>query len=160
MKEDRLGDMDILSRERRSEVMSSVRSKGNKATELALVALFRKSRITGWRRGQKKFGRPDFVFPRARLAIFVDGCFWHGCPLHGSEPGTNVEFWKEKLRRNRERDRLVNETLKAGGWTVVRIWQHELRTKCQHQVLSRIRTELLRCEVPDKSRTGRYADNF
>jgi len=77
---------DIYDREKRSEVMSRVRGSGNRSTELRLIAIFRKHSITGWRRNQRLPGLPDFVFPKQRLAVFVDGCFWHGCPLHGSVP--------------------------------------------------------------------------
>lgn len=67
----------------------------------------------------------DVAFPRARVAVFVDGCFWHRCPLHASDPKRNAEFWERKLQRNVERDRLVDETLVEAGWTVVRCWEHE-----------------------------------
>ncbi len=69
--------------------------------------------------------RPDVVFTRARLAVFIDGCFWHGCPKHGSQPRTNSQYWEGKLLRNAARDRLVNVALRAYGWTVVRVWEHE-----------------------------------
>lgn len=118
---------DVFSVEKRSAIMSRVRSKGNKATELRLIAIFRLYRIIGWRRHSRLFGKPDFVFPRARLAIFVDGCFWHGCPQHKSAPVSNTEFWTAKLQRNVSRDRLVNRTLAKAGWKVVRIWQHDLK---------------------------------
>jgi len=76
-------------------------------------------------------GKPDFVFPDQRLAVFVDGCFWHGCPLHGTNPATNREFWSEKITRNRQRDREVNRALRALGWRILRIWEHELTLKRQ-----------------------------
>jgi DNA mismatch endonuclease (patch repair protein) len=86
------------------------------------------------------FGRPDFVFPRDRVAVFVDGCFWHACPLHGSIPETNKEFWSRKLLRNAARDREVTRTLKSKGWRVVRIWQHDLNSP--DRVIRRIRRSL------------------
>ncbi|WP_409997810.1 very short patch repair endonuclease [Bradyrhizobium sp. SZCCHNR31031] len=107
--------------------MSRVKGAGNKATELRLITIFRTSGITGWRRRSRAFGKPDFVFPKEKVAVFVDGCFWHGCPHHGSIPMANRDFWQQKLRRNRQRDLLVNRTLKKQGWTLVRLWQHELR---------------------------------
>jgi DNA mismatch endonuclease (patch repair protein) len=70
--------------------------------------------------------RPDFVFRTQRLAVFVDGCFWHGCPRHATWPRQNAKFWREKILRNRTRDRLVTRTLRAHGWTVLRLWEHEL----------------------------------
>lgn len=118
---------DVFSTHKRAEIMSRVRGRDNKLTELALRDLFRRSGITGWRRRARVFGKPDFVFPRQRIAIFVDGCFWHGCPRHGSRPATNESFWRQKLARNQNRDRLVNKNLKQNGWKVVRIWQHELK---------------------------------
>ena len=67
----------------------------------------------------------DVAFPRIRVAVFVDGCFWHRCPIHASDPKQNAEFWERKLRKNVERDRLVDTELAAAGWTVVRCWEHE-----------------------------------
>lgn len=72
-------------------------------------------------------GSPDLVFLSARLAVFVDGCFWHGCPLHHTLPAANREFWLRKVTRNQERDRRVDEELVALGWRVLRIWEHEVR---------------------------------
>ena len=117
---------DVFTKAKRSEVMSRVRSQGNKATELALMRLFRRHGISGWRRLQPVFGKPDFVFPKAKLAVFVDGCFWHGCPRHATSPATNREFWKRKLAANIARDRRVSRVLRKDGWRVVRIWEHDL----------------------------------
>jgi DNA mismatch endonuclease (patch repair protein) len=86
----------------------------------------RKNGITGWRRNQKVFGKPDFVFWKARVAVFVDGCFWHACPKHSNIPDGNRAFWKRKLAGNQARDRRVNRTLRKNGWRVVRIWEHDL----------------------------------
>lgn len=69
--------------------------------------------------------RPDIVFTRTRLAIFVDGCFWHGCPDHGGRPRTNEHYWGPKIARNRERDSEQTEALAAAGWLVLRFWEHE-----------------------------------
>jgi DNA mismatch endonuclease (patch repair protein) len=118
---------DVFSRQKRSEIMSRVKGRGNQLTELRLIELFRRSGIVGWRRNAQVFGRPDFIFPKLRVAIFVDGCFWHGCPRHGSLPTTNKEFWEAKLSRNKRRDRLVVKELKKRGWRPLRVWQHELR---------------------------------
>src|SRR5208283_2270871 len=103
---------DVFSKAKRSEVMSRIRSRGNKDTELALAKLFRRYNITGWRRNQPLFGKPDFVFPKFKLAIFVDGCFWHGCPKHATKPKNNRAFWYRKLSANKARDRLVNAALR------------------------------------------------
>lgn len=72
------------------------------------------------------FGRPDFVFPAERVAVFVDGCFWHGCPRHYTAPAGHAAFWRRKLDANRTRDRLVTRTLTRAGWKVFRIWEHAL----------------------------------
>jgi DNA mismatch endonuclease (patch repair protein) len=69
--------------------------------------------------------RPDLVFTRSRVAVFVDGCFWHGCPAHATSPATRARFWADKIATNRERDRRHDEVLASGGWTVVRVWEHE-----------------------------------
>ncbi len=118
---------DVFTKAKRSEVMSRIRGKGNKDTELALAKLFRANGITGWRRHYPVVGRPDFAFPKHKLAVFVDGCFWHGCPRHGVKPKGNSAFWEAKLEANKARDRKVNRLLRSLGWKVVRIWEHELR---------------------------------
>ena len=117
---------DIWSKQKRSEVMSLIRSRGNKATELRLIKIFRESHITGWRRNQPLFGKPDFTFRRERVVVFVDGCFWHGCPKCYKRPGSNQEFWDSKIGNNRKRDRRVSRELRREGWKVIRIWQHQL----------------------------------
>ena len=110
----------------RSELMSRIRSSGNKATEITMITLFRRHRITGWRRNQKIFGKPDFLFRRSRLALFVDGCFWHGCPKHCKIPAGNRAFWKKKFAANKARDGRVNRELRRLGWRIIRIWEHDL----------------------------------
>jgi DNA mismatch endonuclease (patch repair protein) len=117
---------DVFTKAKRSAVMSRIRGHGNKDTELALMKLFRQHRITGWRRRQKVFGKPDFIFRRVRLALFVDGCFWHGCAKHCKIPAGNRAFWKKKFTANKARDRRVNRELRRLGWRVMRIWEHEL----------------------------------
>ena len=128
-----------LSSVERSINMSRVKGRGNKATEIRLIKIFRSSAITGWRRGYPIFGKPDFVFLKHKLAVFVDGCFWHSCPRHRSQPVNNLEFWKEKLERNRSRDRAVNKRLEREGWIVLRIWQHELSRANEERLMRRIR---------------------
>jgi DNA mismatch endonuclease (patch repair protein) len=108
--------------------MARVKSYGNLSTELRLRSVFRQFKITGWRRHFPIQGRPDFVFRRERLAIFVDGCFWHGCPKCYKRPRTNPRFWREKYKYNAARDRLNTLALRKSGWVVVRIWEHELKT--------------------------------
>ncbi|HEY5345610.1 MAG TPA: very short patch repair endonuclease [Verrucomicrobiae bacterium] len=144
---------DIFSKTKRSEVMSRIRSRGNEDTELALAKLFRRHKITGWRRqievrirkaeGRSFRVRPDFVFQKFRLTVFVDGCFWHGCPKHGTQPKGNRTFWKNKFARNKARDVLVTQTLRRADWRVLRIWEHELAKKNETRLLSRIQRILI-----------------
>jgi DNA mismatch endonuclease, patch repair protein len=141
--------VDIVTKAKRSDVMSRIRGSGNKDTELKLMAVFRLHGVTGWRRKAPVFGKPDFVFPKhppsprlrrtSKLAVFVDGCFWHGCPIHATQPKTNAKFWREKIARNVARDRLVTRTLRRAGWRVLRIWQHELTRKNEPRLLARLR---------------------
>jgi DNA mismatch endonuclease (patch repair protein) len=130
---------DVFSKGKRAQVMSCIRSRGNKDTELALAKLLRATRISGWRRHQAVFGKPDFIFPKLRVAIFVDGCFWHSCPQHATKPKNNAAFWREKLAANKSRDLLVSRTLQKAGWRVLRIWEHELRPRNQDCCLKRLR---------------------
>lgn len=120
---------DVFTKAKRSEVMSRIRGRDNKDTEIALAKLLRRHGIKGWRRYQPLLGKPDFVFRSARLALFVDGCFWHGCPKHSTMPVNNRAFWLRKLSANKVRDRLVTLQLRASGWRVLRIWEHELVRK-------------------------------
>ena len=116
--------------------MSRIRGKGNKSTEVRLIKLFREHGITGWRRHQKLPGKPDFLFRRERLAVFVDGCFWHGCPRCYRIPKQNAEFWETKIGGNQKRDRKVSRQLRKLGWSVCRIW--ECRLKNPDSVIRRI----------------------
>lgn len=107
--------------------MRLVKGRGNRSTELRLAGLFRRLHIQGWRRNRRLPGSPDFVFGQKRVAVFVDGCFWHGCPKHYTAPVNNATFWREKRATNVTRDRRVDRDLRRLGWRVVRIWEHELR---------------------------------
>jgi DNA mismatch endonuclease (patch repair protein) len=133
---------DIWPREKRSEVMSRIRSRGNRSTELRMAELFRRHGITGWRRHQPLPGRPDFAFRRERVAVFVDGCFWHGCPACYREPEGNKEFWRQKIERNCRRDRKVARELRRMGWSVLRVRECVLR-KRPEQVVGRVRGKLV-----------------
>lgn len=117
---------DIFSAKKRSMVMQAIRSSGNRSTELRLIELFKKHSIKGWRRKSKVAGSPDFVFSKQKVAVFADGCFWHGHDCRKTVPQTNKEFWQNKISRNKKRDRLANKTLRADGWRVVRFWECEL----------------------------------
>ena len=133
---------DVFTKSKRSAVMSRIRGSGNKDTELRLISIFRAHHITGWRRNRKLPGKPDFVFPSRRLAVFVDGCYWHGCPRHYRRPKSNRKFWDAKIARNRRRDREVNRLLKARGWRVLRVWEHALARKDEKRTVARIRRAL------------------
>ena len=118
---------DIFSKAKRSEVMAAIRSTGNRTTEEALASAFRRLGVKGWRRHVDLPGKPDFVFREQRLAVFVDGCFWHNCPKHGHVPRSNISYWREKLARNKARDAKVNRELAGRGWRVLRIWEHSVK---------------------------------
>lgn len=108
----------------RSALMSRIRSRGNKTTECKLASLIRSYGISGWRRHAKLPGNPDFVWPRSRVAVFVDGCFWHGHQCgRNLTPRKNVKFWEEKFAAIQKRDRLARLKLSRRGWTIVRIWE-------------------------------------
>lgn len=115
---------DTVSREKRSEIMSKVRSKsGIENLPDGMRGLYLRKHPRG------VFGKPDFGNKTRRIALFIDGCFWHGCPGHYREPKSNVGFWRNKLERNRARDGLVTEKLREEGWKIYRIWEHELERK-------------------------------
>jgi DNA mismatch endonuclease (patch repair protein) len=164
---------DVFTQAKRSAVMARIRSRGNRDTEGALAALFRRHGITGWRRQfeirnlksqtRNLRVRPDFVFPERRLAVFVDGCFWHGCPLHSPptrwlrksampaaptrrrgtrSPRTGKRFWRDKLAANRARDRKASRALRAAGWRVLRVWEHDLARQREASVVRRLRRVL------------------
>ncbi len=148
---------DIFTIKKRSEVMSRIHGKGNRSTEIELLQIFRDYRIFGWRRqnqisllrdnsiessnrkyANRKKVRPDFIFPKLKLAIFVDGCFWHSCPIHQSKPNRNSAFWEKKFRSNKRHDRIVNKLLHENGWNVLRIWEHELLKTKRSRLMKRI----------------------
>jgi DNA mismatch endonuclease (patch repair protein) len=118
---------DILTTEQRSVRMSRVRQAGTDVELRLRKALWNEGFRYRLRAANKLPGRPDIVFVSRKVAIFVDGCFWHGCPIHGTKPKTNAEFWDEKIKRNRERDQQVDRKLAEAGWRVIRLWEHEVR---------------------------------
>ena len=118
--------MDTVSPKQRSRIMARVKSTGNQSTESALIAIFRTHRVSGWRRQYPTTGTPDFSFPKHKIAVFVDGCFWHGCPKHCRMPATNRTYWNQKIARNVQRDSTVCRALRKKGWKIVRIWEHAL----------------------------------
>lgn len=116
--------MDVLSPSQRSNCMSRIRSRDTKPEISLRRALWGKG--LRYRLKNRLPGRPDIVFTNRRIAIFVDGCFWHRCPIHGRIPESNRDFWENKLRDNTRRDADVTQYLKSQGWEVIRIWEHEI----------------------------------
>jgi DNA mismatch endonuclease (patch repair protein) len=141
--------VDVFTAQKRSEVMAKIRGRGNLATELALLQLLRDARISGWRRHLPLPGRPDFAFSRARVAIFVDGCFWHGCPIHFTRPKNRADFWEGKIARNRKRDRRVDRKLRSLGWKVLRVWEHDLNARSRPKVLVRVMKAIAAAKAAD-----------
>ena len=130
----------------RSDNMRAIRSAGNRSTELRLRGFLVRHRIAGWKLHAKQLtGAPDFLFRKRRLAVFVDGCFWHGCPRCGHIPKTNQEYWSQKITRNKRRDRSASHALRIGGYRVIRLWECQLRNKPE-RCLTRIMRELTRDE--------------
>ncbi|MCH8928610.1 MAG: DNA mismatch endonuclease Vsr [Candidatus Marinimicrobia bacterium] len=125
--------VDTFTREKRSEIMTSVKSSGNKSTELKLIKTFKLYGISGWRRKYGLFGNPDFVFPKKRIVLFADGCFWHGHDCRKLIPATNKNYWIEKISRNKKRDKLVTESLIEDGWDVLRLWECKIKQKILSQ---------------------------
>lgn len=119
---------DLFTKKQRSIIMSRVRSRDNATTELAMAKLLRTNRVIGWRRHSPIFGKPDFAFHKAKVALFVDGCFWHGCPSCYSAPKSSAAFWRAKIRRNIRRDLEVSRHLRSLGWKVVRVRECQLES--------------------------------
>jgi DNA mismatch endonuclease (patch repair protein) len=159
---------DVFSKAKRSEVMSRIPSRGNKETEVAFMSILRKHRIKGWRRHhplmltsspgrsghravRSRRVRPDFVFKDIKLAVFVDGCFWHGCPEHGTRPTGNRTFWQDKLESNQARDSFVTRQLRRKNWKVLRIWEHQLRHG--ERVAAQVKRAIAQIAV-DRASTG------
>lgn len=120
---------DVFPAEKRSEIMRKIKSKRNRSTEMRLLDFFKANGIKGWRRNYPLSGKPDFVFPKLKIALFADGCFWHGHDCRNTRPEQNKEYWAKKRDRNRERDRQVTELLTRKGWKVIRIWECEIKNK-------------------------------
>lgn len=129
---------DIFTKEKRSEVMSHIRSKNNKSTELKLMKIFKEYGITSWRRNYNVKGHPDFVFLQKKIAIFVDGCFWHGHNCRNTRPKENQAFWERKIKYNKQNDNKTNKIFKNRGWTIIRIWECELKKQNEKKLLRKI----------------------
>jgi DNA mismatch endonuclease (patch repair protein) len=130
---------DIFTRTKRSDIMRRVKSSNNRSTELRLIEIFKANNIKGWRRNCKISGKPDFIFNRKKIAVFIDGCFWHGHSCRNITPKQNENYWKTKLYRNKKRDREVTQYLKNLNWQVVRVWECELQKKHFHKLLRKLK---------------------
>jgi DNA mismatch endonuclease (patch repair protein) len=119
---------DVHTIEIRSKNMSAIKSRGNLSTEVRLLKLLKANHITGWRRHSKRItGRPDYSFSAHKVAVFLDGCFWHKCPVCFRSPKTNTDFWINKINANVERDSRIRDKLKGNGWVVFQVWEHQLK---------------------------------
>jgi len=127
---------DVLSKEQRSFNMSRIKGKDTKPEVMLRKQLYARG-ITGYRIHYNILGKPDIVFPKKKIAIFIDGCFWHKCPICFVKPKTRTEFWMKKIESNVKRDKIVKETLEKEGWIVLRFWEHEVK-KSTDAVLTRI----------------------
>lgn len=120
---------DTLSKAGRSALMAKVRSKGNVSTEAAAEAVLRLNKVRGWvKHPNAILGHPDFYFRRSRLALFIDGCFWHACPICGRIPKSRTTFWRKKIDENRRRDNRIRNKLRTEGFHVVRVWEHQVQS--------------------------------
>ena len=109
-----------------SRRLAQVRSKGTRPEMLLRKLLWQKG-LRGYRKHPPLPGKPDLIFPRHKLALFVDGCFWHGCPIHFKMPTNNADYWANKIDKNQQRDYLVRQTLEQMGYHVLRLWEHEVK---------------------------------
>ncbi len=135
--------MDVLSKKQRSYCMSQIRGK-NTQPEIILRKAISSAGIRGYRLSYKLTGKPDIVFPKKKIVVFIDGCFWHKCPTCFISPATNKTFWKNKIDTNVRRDGIVNAELKEKGWEIIRIWEHELRKE-----------KIIKRKILDKIKDGR-----
>jgi len=129
---------DIFDKEKRSEIMSVIRSKGNKSTELKIIQFFKDNNIIGWRRNYKVKGHPDFIFLNRKIAIFVDGCFWHGHDCRNTRPADNSDYWQNKRERNIKHDKEITALFESRGWTVIRIWECELKKSNASRLMEKL----------------------
>jgi DNA mismatch endonuclease (patch repair protein) len=131
---------DIFPKEKRSAVMKAVKSRNTKTTELKMIEIFKELHITGWRRTYPLVGKPDFVFPKKRIVVFVDGCFWHGHDCRNVTPSDNADFWNTKREYNKQHDENVTKTLELKNWKVIRIWECELKKKNRDILMEKLKS--------------------
>ena len=129
---------DIFDDEKRSDIMRRVKSKKNNSTEHRLIEIFKQNGIVGWRRNYPVKGHPDFVFPKKKIAVFVDGCFRHGHDCRNTRPADHQENWQKKRERNIKHDKEVTAMFESRGWRVLRIWECELKKKNENALIQRL----------------------
>lgn len=130
---------DVFDSKKRSDIMQRVRSKGNKSTEQKLISIFKENEIKGWKRNYQVKGHPDFVFLEKKVAVFADGCFWHGHDCRNTRPADNQDYWQKKRERNIKHDREITELFETRGWKVLRIWECELKVKNRQALIEKMR---------------------
>lgn len=130
---------DVFEKNKRSEIMSNVRSNKNKSTEIRLIMVFKQNNIAGWRRSYNVKGHPDFVFLDKKIAVFVDGCFWHGHDCRNTRPVDNASYWQKKRERNMLHDKEITALFQSRGWAVIRIWECELKKKNSNILFSKLK---------------------
>ncbi len=137
-----LGGAFLNVSENRSKAMAAVKSRGNLTTEWRFRSALVRAGVRGWTiQARGLVGSPDFCFPSEKLVVFVDGCFWHGCPQCGHTPKTNNGYWKEKVKRNRARDQRNATELRSQGFEVIRFWEHQLQGDLG-KIIARVRGSL------------------
>lgn len=131
---------DVLTKKQRSYCMSQIKGKDTQP-EIILRKALLSAGLKGCRLHYKLPGKPDIVFPKKKITLFIDGCFWHKCPKCFIKPETNKSFWNKKIDSNVKRDGIVNSELKRKGWEIIRIWEHELRKEkiIKRKILDRIK---------------------
>jgi DNA mismatch endonuclease Vsr len=123
--------MDNLTSEQRRKNMQRIRSTGTKAERIIMSELEKRNfEFTSY--DKTIIGKPDIVFAEKKVAVFIDSDFWHANPKRFIKPKTNIEYWEKKIAGNKRRDRMVNRELKTGGWTVVRIWEYDVKHKLEY----------------------------
>ena len=145
--------VDPLTPEQRSALMRKVKGTGNRTTEARVEAALLAAGVTGWEKHPALPGKPDFYFPAERLLVFVDGCYWHGCPQHVRYPQASADYWRAKIDRTRRRDNRVRRQLRAQGYHVMRVWEHDLGRETWLKRLLALRRRVERTGTGDP-RTG------
>ena len=147
--------MDVFSISKRSEVMSKIRGQGNRSTERRMAAMLRARGISGWQMHPMDVrGKPDFFFPDLRIALFLDGCFWHQCPKCSQRPKQNQSFWADKLAANVRRDSRTRRALNRAGLCVIRLWEHDIE-----KMTNRCKTVLMKLQMIQNPRDSHDDSN-